>query len=134
MSPREIKLQLDQLGGAFLGQGGELAPLRQKALCFERCDGHSRESFELITASILSKKLSEGISSLVMDIKVGKAAFCKELTQAEKLRDLIFKVSKDFNLNCSAIISQMDEPLGYSMGNALEIAECIKPIKRRRHS
>jgi pyrimidine-nucleoside phosphorylase len=87
------------------------------------------ESIPLITASILSKKLAEGIDALVLDVKVGKGAFMQTLPQARELARSLVSVCQQLGNPASALITRMDQPLGRSVGNAVEVAESIACLK-----
>jgi pyrimidine-nucleoside phosphorylase len=87
------------------------------------------ESIPLLTSSILSKKLAEGIDALVMDVKVGSGAFMKTLPDARALAESIVAVSKLNGLQTEALITSMDHPLGRAVGNSLEVIECIETLK-----
>jgi pyrimidine-nucleoside phosphorylase len=86
----------------------------------------------LITASILSKKLAEGTGTLVLDIKVGNGAFMKSKDQARKLAKCMIQVGKKLGLACSAMLTDMSQPLGYAAGNSLEIIESIEVLKNQK--
>ena len=87
------------------------------------------ESIPLITASILSKKLAEGISGLVMDVKCGRGAFMKTRDDAKSLADSLVRVGRANGLTTTALITAMDAPLGRYVGNSLEVIESIETLK-----
>jgi thymidine phosphorylase len=87
------------------------------------------ESIPLITASILSKKLAASLDALVMDVKVGQAAFMKTIEQASELADSLIRVGQQAGLPTTAIVSDMDQPLGQAIGNAIEVNEAIDVLR-----
>lgn len=130
-----VRLNLDSfekilrtLGIAMIGQTTEIAPA-DRILYSLRDVTATVESIPLITASILSKKISEGIQGLIMDVKTGMGAFMPEVAKARKLAKSIVNTARKSGIHCQAIITNMDSPLGYKIGNALEIQECIEILK-----
>ena len=119
---------LRTLGIAMIGQTSEIAPA-DRILYSLRDVTATVESIPLITASILSKKIAEGIQGLIMDVKTGMGAFMPELDKARKLAKSIVNTARKSGIQCQAIITNMDSPLGYKIGNALEIQECIEILK-----
>lgn len=119
---------LEKNGGVFMGQTEEIAPL-DKRLYAMRDVTDTVESVPLITASILSKKLAEGIGCLVMDVKFGSGAFMQSKESALTLAESIASVGKASGLNIRCLLTDMGSPLGDRAGNSLEIAECIEVLK-----
>jgi pyrimidine-nucleoside phosphorylase len=115
---------LSQVGCAIIGQSERIAPADKKLYALRDVTA-TIECIPLITASILSKKLAEGTQALVLDVKVGNGAFMKTREQARKLSKTIVQTAKKMGLPCRALLTNMDQPLGYAAGNALEIAECV---------
>ncbi len=113
---------------ALFGQTPEVAPA-DKTLYALRDVTATVESIPLITASILSKKLSEGIGGLVMDVKTGRGAFMKTHSQSRALADSLVKVGTANGLCMCALITAMDTPLGRYVGNSLEVIESIETLK-----
>ncbi len=113
-----------QVGCAIIGAGAELAPADRRMYAV-RDTTATVESLDLITASILSKKLAAGLDALVMDIKFGQGAFMSELSQAQALANSIEAVAKQAGLRTSALLTDMNQVLGTTAGNALEVRECI---------
>ena len=130
LSEAEFKSTLAKLGVAMIGQTAEVAPADKKLYALRDVTG-TVESIPLITASILSKKLAEGIFGLVMDVKCGSGAFMKTLPQARELAQSIARVGRLNGLNVRAIITDMDAPLGRSVGNSLEVIESIEILRGR---
>ena len=130
LSEAEFKSTLRQIGVAMIGQTAEVAPADKKLYALRDVTG-TVESIPLITASILSKKLAEGISGLVMDVKCGRGAFMKTLPQARELAQSIARVGELNGLKVRAIITNMEAPLGCAVGDALEVIESIETLKGR---
>jgi pyrimidine-nucleoside phosphorylase len=127
----QFKQTLNQVGCAIVGQSEQIAPADRKLYALRDVTA-TVECNPLIVASILSKKLAEGTGALVMDVKVGSGAFMKTKEQARKLaRDLI-KVAAKMKLPCRALLTDMNQPLGYAAGNSLEILECIEVLKPKK--
>jgi thymidine phosphorylase len=115
-------------GGVFMGQTDEIAPL-DKRLYSMRDVTDTVESIPLITASILSKKLAEGIGCLVMDVKFGSGAFMQTKEDAIALAQSIAAVGQASGLKIRCVLTDMGSPLGDRAGNSLEIAECVDVLK-----
>ena len=126
-----FKSVVKNVGCAIIGQTANLAPA-DKIIYSVRDTTATVESVPLITASILSKKLVAGLDGLVMDIKTGDGAFADQLDFALDIGKTIIQVSKEFSLRTSAIITDMNQPLGISVGNALEVIEVIDYLKGSR--
>lgn len=114
-----------EIGCAIIGQTKDLAPA-DKRIYAVRDTTATVENIDLITASILSKKLAEGLNVLVMDIKVGSGAFMETMKDAEGLAKSIVDVANGANVKCSALVTDMNQPLGYTAGNAVEIVESVE--------
>jgi pyrimidine-nucleoside phosphorylase len=128
LSESEFRIALWKVKLGLIGQTQEIAPA-DKALYALRDVTGTVESIPLITASILSKKLAEGISGLVMDVKAGTGAFMKSKAEAKSLADSLVRVGTENGLKMTALITAMDTPLGRSVGNSLEVLEAIKVLK-----
>lgn len=127
LTTRAFVKQVKKHGVAIFGQTGQLAPA-DKRLYALRDVTATIESIPLITASILSKKLAEGIDALVMDIKVGAGAFMKTEEDARALARSIMRVGKLAGKKVTALLTRMDAPLGYAIGNANETKEAIEVL------
>jgi pyrimidine-nucleoside phosphorylase len=128
LSEAELREALRAVGFGMIGQTRDVAPA-DKTLYALRDVTATVESIPLITASILSKKLAEGISGLVMDVKCGRGAFMKTREDARSLARSLVDVGTANGLNVSAFITAMDAPLGRAVGNALEVIEAIETLK-----
>ena len=117
-----------EAGCAIIGQTGNLAPADKKIYAIRDVCG-TVESIELITASILSKKLAAGLEYLVMDLKCGNGAFMDNIDDARKLARSIVKVANSAGTKTSALITDMNQVLGHTVGNALEMAEAVDFLK-----
>ncbi|CAN5300491.1 pyrimidine-nucleoside phosphorylase [soil metagenome] len=128
LSEAEFRAALKAVGIGMIGQTADVAPA-DKTLYALRDVTSTVESLPLITASILSKKLAEGITGLVLDVKCGAGAFMKTRESAMALAQSLFTVGKASGLKCEALLTAMDAPLGRAVGNANEIIECIETLK-----
>jgi pyrimidine-nucleoside phosphorylase len=126
----EFKKVLADIGCAMIGQTAEVAPA-DKVLYALRDVTATVESIPLIASSIMSKKIAEGISALVMDVKCGLGAFMKERAQARQLAETIVSIGSGNGVRTRVLLTDMDEPLGFMVGNALEVIECIETLKGR---
>lgn len=116
--------QVRDIGVSIMGQTHEIAPADQKLYALRDVTA-TIESIPLITASILSKKLAAGLNGLVMDVKVGRGAFMKDLPSARALAQSIVRVGNQAGMTTRALLTQMDTPLGTTIGNALEVKESV---------
>jgi pyrimidine-nucleoside phosphorylase len=119
---------LATVGCAIVSQSAKIAPADHKFYALRDVTA-TIECIPLITSSILSKKIAEGAQGLVMDIKVGNGAFMKGKTEAMTLAKTMRAVAKRAGVELRSTLSNMDQPLGYAAGNALEIYECIEIMK-----
>jgi thymidine phosphorylase len=115
---------VQQVGCAIIGQTSELAPADQRFYATRDVTA-TVESISLITASILSKKLASGLDALVMDVKTGNGAFANDLNMAQELARSITDVATGSGVPTRCLISDMNQVLGHSVGNAVEVVECI---------
>lgn len=122
---------LQQVGCAIIGQTGALAPADRRFYAIRDVTA-TVESIPLITASILSKKLAAGLSRLVLDVKVGSGAFIPEPDRAVELAHSLVQVAQGAGLPCSAVLTDMDEVLGWTAGNAIEVHESIEHLTGAR--
>ncbi len=123
LSLEEFRATLKEIGCALIGATKEIAPA-DKILYSLRDVTATVESIPLITASILSKKIAEGINALVMDVKCGHGAFMKTFADAKALAQSLVANGNANGVKTEAVITRMDAPLGKAIGNALEVQEC----------
>ncbi|MST94443.1 MAG: thymidine phosphorylase [Pedosphaera sp.] len=128
LSLAECRAQLERIGICLIGQTAELAPADKKLYALRDVTG-TVESIPLICASILSKKLAEGTDVLVGDVKFGRGAFMPDKATARELAQALVAVATAAGTPMRAVLTAMDEPLGHTVGNALEVAESIACLK-----
>lgn len=124
LSFEAFKKQLGRIGCAIMGQTLEICPADRKLYALRDVTG-TVDSLPLICGSIMSKKLAEGMSALVLDVKVGSGAFMKTLEDAEELARALADIGTRSGKKVHALITRMDEPLGRFVGNSLEVQECL---------
>ncbi|KAF0413298.1 pyrimidine-nucleoside phosphorylase [Pediococcus acidilactici] len=127
-SEAEFKKQVRDIKVAIVGATGNVAPADKKIYAL-RDVTDTVDSIPLIAGSIMSKKIASGTDALVLDVKTGTGAFMKEEADAVKLANALVKIGKSVGMNCMALISDMNQPLGNMVGNALEIQESIAILK-----
>src|SRR5215217_9579742 len=128
LSLAEARAQIEQLGCALIGQTPEIAPADKRMYALRDATA-TVESIPLIAASIMSKKLAEDLSGLVLDMKRGSGAFLPELDKVLELADVMIKLGADHDCPCVALVTAMDRPLGRACGNALEVEEAIHALR-----
>jgi pyrimidine-nucleoside phosphorylase len=128
LSLEDYRAQLKRIGLCLIGQTDELAPADKKIYALRDVTG-TVESIPLICASILAKKLAEGIDVLVLDVKFGRGAFMPDKAQARELAQALVAVATSLGKPSRAILTAMEEPLGRNVGNALEVAESIACLR-----
>ncbi len=128
LSLDRFKEQVRTLGCALIGQTQELAPADKKLYALRDVTA-TVESIPLITSSILSKKLAEGIDALVLDVKVGRGAFMKDEASARQLAQMLVRVGNGAGVKTRALLTRMEAPLGTTIGNALEVRESLAILR-----
>ena len=126
----EYRAQVEKIGLALIGQTVELAPADKKLYALRDVTS-TVECIPLICGSILSKKLAEGIDTLVLDVKFGRGAFMPDRARAVELASALVSVATALGKPARAVLTAMDQPLGRAVGNALEVAESIDCLKGR---
>ena len=121
---------VESLGACLVGQTAEIAPADRKLYALRDATA-TVESVPLIASSILSKKLAEGIDALVLDVKVGRGAFMKTLPDARLLARTLIDLCRAMGRPCTALLTAMDAPLGFAVGNAVEVAEAVEVLRGR---
>lgn len=122
------KSVLNDCGLVLIGQTSEIAPA-DKRLYALRDATSTVESIPLISASIMSKKLAEGIDGLVLDVKTGNGAFMERLDDSRALAHSMVAIGRNLGKRMRALITRMDQPLGNAVGNAVEVAECVACLR-----
>ena len=128
LSAEEFQKQLTELGLCFIGQTAQLVPADMKLYALRDVTA-TVESIPLISSSIMSKKLAEGVDALVLDVKVGAGAFMKKQVDARRLAQSMVGIGRRMDKKVQALITDMSQPLGYAVGNALEVMEASQTLQ-----
>ncbi len=128
LSKEEFIRQMQELGLCMIGQTSEIAPADKKIYALRDVTG-TVESIPLISASIMSKKIAEGCDALVLDVKTGSGAFMKDKKSARALAKCMLGIGRRARKKMAAVITDMNQPLGKMIGNALEIEQAVRILK-----
>jgi pyrimidine-nucleoside phosphorylase len=128
LSAEEFQRQLAEIGLCFIGQSGQLVPADLKLYALRDVTA-TVESIPLIASSVMSKKLAEGVDALVLDVKVGAGAFMKKQVDARRLAQMMVGIGRRMDKKVQALITDMSQPLGYAVGNALEVMEASQTLQ-----
>ena len=128
MSNEKFKEQVNEIGIAVIGQTDNLVPADKKIYSLRDVTS-TVENMGLIASSIMSKKIANGADTILLDCKVGSGAFMKNLKDAKNLAETLVKIGKKFKKDTRVLITNMEEPLGFAIGNILEVKEAINTLK-----
>jgi thymidine phosphorylase len=130
LDPTEMLAILDKVGCVICSAGPGLAPADRKLYALRDVTG-TVESIPLIASSIMSKKIAEGTDALVLDVKVGSGAFLPDLDVARRLGETMVRLGHDHGVKTTALLTNMDTPLGRACGNGMEVAESVETLQGR---
>ena len=130
LTEHQIRRQVSDIGIALTGQTANLAPMDKVIYALRDVTG-TVSSIPLIASSIMSKKIASGADKILIDIKVGRGALLNNREDAKKLSELMIKIGEVYHREVRTIISDMNTPLGYKVGNSLEVIEAIEVLRRK---
>ena len=124
----EVCAQLEKCGLCYMGQTGQLASVEQKLYALREATA-TLESIPLIAYSIMSEKLAAGLDGIILDVKVGSGASVKKQVDARRLAQIMVRIGRRMDKHVQALITDMNQPLGYAVGNALEVMEASQTLQ-----
>jgi pyrimidine-nucleoside phosphorylase/thymidine phosphorylase len=128
LSLKEFRQTLRKCGLGLIGQTPEIAPADRKLYALRDVTA-TVESLPLIASSIMSKKMAEGIDALILDVKTGDGAFMKKFEDSKALAEAMVRIGRGMGKRVSALITDMEQPLGRTVGNALEVKESVETLQ-----
>ena len=128
MSLEEFKKQVSDIGIALVGQMGNLVPADKKIYALRDVTG-TVDSVPLIASSVMSKKIASGASNIVIDLKVGEGALVDDISSARELGHLMVDIGNHYGRKVVCVLTDMNEPLGFAIGNAVEVKEAVDTLK-----
>ncbi|MBP5301478.1 MAG: thymidine phosphorylase [Bacilli bacterium] len=128
LTNEKFKKQVNSIGISIIGQNTNLVPADKKLYALRDVTA-TVENIGLIASSIMSKKIASGSDTILLDVKVGSGAFMKTLQRAKELSTVLVKIGRQFKKDTRVLITNMQEPLGYAVGNILEVKEAIATLK-----
>jgi pyrimidine-nucleoside phosphorylase len=126
----EFRATLEKVGAALIGQTAQIAPADKKLYALRDVTA-TVACRPLMAASIMSKKIAEGASGLVLDVKTGSGAFLRREDDARELAQIMISIARGLKKDCLALITDMNQPLGHAVGNSLEVIEAFETLKGR---